>query len=411
MKVKLCTVFFLLFAAFWLFANEEVGVITMLEGDVIIRRDDAEMAVDPGDVVFEEDVIVTGEESAAEVELYEGLGNVRIKEGSELSMAYFIGGDDSTGLSLSLTLGSINNQVTGSESGSELYTVTTPTITLGVRGTDFEVVVTEIGDTLIEVSEGEVAVGELGGDDSEVYSDDYNERSGELILKKGEMVERLINGKEINRRKIDRESWREERLEHFRENPEETLLLLEKKLFMLHKRLEKLNRALFFIISVEKSQGRKISEVKSSLKDLGTIPDDKRAELERQLEKRAKLSSEELKREMFKVLKVSRLMLDEYHSTKRMIKNILEHIKRHKIEIRNKKAFALFLKRLERIKELDRDMMKFEHIWRTIVDRHRPAPKDKRRSSYKDGAKKDNLLNNKRDKSRNSSNRNNRRRR
>lgn len=366
-----------------LFSNEEIGEITLIEGDVTLSRDGTEVAAEAGDVLVEEDIIITAEGAAAEIELYESLGNVRVKESSQLSMAHFIGSEDTTGISLSLTFGSISNQVSSNESGSELYTVTTPTITLGVRGTGFDVVVTEIGDTLVEINEGEVVVGELDGS-GEIYDDNYRERSGEMTLKKGEKVERLINGERIERREIERDKWRQERLEHFKGHPEETLLLLEEKIFHLHKRLAKLNRALFYIITLERKQGSKVSDYKNSIKQLDNLSAEKKAEVEKMLDRRSNKTSQELKHEMFKILKVSRLMLDEYHSSKRMIKNILGHIKRNKIEIKNKKAFALFLKRLEKIKEIDKDMMKFEHVWRSIVDRHRPPPKDRRRNS-KDG--------------------------
>ena len=64
---------------------------------------------------------------------------------------------------------------------SQSYKIKTPTATMGVRGTDFVVLVDEAGATMVSVLDGEVSMSSDGGDDASVSAGNTGSTSGASV--------------------------------------------------------------------------------------------------------------------------------------------------------------------------------------------------------------------------------------
>lgn len=128
---------------------DEYAVITFVIGDVKNNNIDAQI----GDIIKENDVIVTAEGAFCDIKIGESI--IRIKARSELSVSQL------------LKNGELENTILGLSSGSMLckpkklvksenFLVKTPTAVAGVRGTQFAVEIDKVTTTRIKVFEGEV---------------------------------------------------------------------------------------------------------------------------------------------------------------------------------------------------------------------------------------------------------------
>ncbi|MEX2444196.1 MAG: FecR family protein [Alkalispirochaeta sp.] len=139
---------------------QQVGRLTYVEGDVQLLRDGEireEQEIDIGEAILNLDVIQTGFDGYAEVELTVPSNmTVRIQENAAYYVEQVTGGDR-TSVTVRLLSGRLEMAVSELSRGASL-SVETQTATLGVRGTEFDVLVAPDEGTLFGVRDGRVEV-------------------------------------------------------------------------------------------------------------------------------------------------------------------------------------------------------------------------------------------------------------
>ena len=115
------------------------------------------------DKVHQDEAITTGEHSATQL-TFEDDTLLTLGPRSEVVLDKFVyDPNDSTGsMVVSVTTGAF--RFVSGKLDSESYQIETPTATMGIRGTEFDVVVEEDGETTVNVNEGEVELSNLAGD-------------------------------------------------------------------------------------------------------------------------------------------------------------------------------------------------------------------------------------------------------
>lgn len=128
---------------------DEYSVITFVIGDVKKNNIDAQI----GDIIKENDVIVTAEKSFCDIKIGESI--IRIKARSEMSVSQLLKNGELEATTLGLSSGSMlckPKKLIKTES----FLVKTPTAVAGIRGTQFAVETDRVLTTRIKVFEGEV---------------------------------------------------------------------------------------------------------------------------------------------------------------------------------------------------------------------------------------------------------------
>lgn len=130
------------------------GVILFAVGDV----KSGGKKLKSGDVVSENDVILTGKKSTCDLQLKESEAGivVRMKSESVFELKTRVVKDQATASPV-IKAGNVLVNVSGKLKTNENFQIVTPTTVAGVRGTKFEVNVLEDGSTTVTVSEGSVA--------------------------------------------------------------------------------------------------------------------------------------------------------------------------------------------------------------------------------------------------------------
>lgn len=136
--------------------STDACTVVLIKGEVIFKDEKgSETALTIGDLLFAGYTVITGSESAAELQM--GTSTVvRIKQESQLTLDTLFFTNDKENSEMTLELGSI---LTKSDTLNEesTFEVSTNTISTGIRGTEFSVVVTEDSSN-VYVNEGSVAV-------------------------------------------------------------------------------------------------------------------------------------------------------------------------------------------------------------------------------------------------------------
>lgn len=131
----------------------DYAVVSFYIGDVLRNGSSNTLAI--GDVIKENDTIITGERSSCDVKI--GSSIIRIKEKSKMSFAALTSNNSSENTALELEEGRIlckPKKLLKSES----FTVRTPTAVAAVRGTEFTIESDPEKTTRIKVFDGKVAV-------------------------------------------------------------------------------------------------------------------------------------------------------------------------------------------------------------------------------------------------------------
>jgi len=130
---------------------DEYAMITFLVGDV--KKNNIEAQI--GDIIKENDVIVTSEGAFCDIKIGESI--VRIKAKSEVAISALLRTGDGESITLGLSSGSMLCKPKKLVK-SEDFLIKTPTAVAGVRGTQFSVEIDKAVSTRIKVFEGEVKV-------------------------------------------------------------------------------------------------------------------------------------------------------------------------------------------------------------------------------------------------------------
>ncbi len=139
-----------------------VITIESLEGDVEIQRDgtDIYIAAKVGDKLYPGDIISTGFESEAFIR-FKDIAVMTVKEMTSFSINQFIIEGNIAKTSVNLRLGSLRTDVKVERRMRASFQIVTPTSTVGVRGTEFEVIYYDNEKyTAVYVYEGKVEIGD-----------------------------------------------------------------------------------------------------------------------------------------------------------------------------------------------------------------------------------------------------------
>ena len=128
-------------------AAEGAAILVVSRGAVSAETDGVERVLKQGDSVFEEDQVATGDKSFAVLQFIDG-AKVTVRPNSILVIKEYVynGGDDDVA-TLSLVEGGLRI-ITGAlaKAEPESYKIETPVALMGVRGTEFAVVLCDDGN-------------------------------------------------------------------------------------------------------------------------------------------------------------------------------------------------------------------------------------------------------------------------
>ena len=145
------------------------GVFTFVKGTVLQNGQVAKL----GDTVGESDIVSSQKDSSAVIQFSSG-ALITLRSNSEVEVSKLAKGEaGQKTVTLVQKKGSTFNKIVSSENFD--YSITSPTLTAGVRGTSFEVNVAEDGDSEIKLLKGKVDVGS-------------KESSKTLLLEKGKKI-------------------------------------------------------------------------------------------------------------------------------------------------------------------------------------------------------------------------------
>ncbi len=128
------------------FAEDSTALLVASRGEVFAENEADRRALERGDGVEEEERIITGEKSFAVLQFVDG-AKVTVRPNSVLDIKeYVYNGGDENAATLSLVQGGLR-VITGAMAKAEpdSFKVETPVALMGVRGTEFVVVLCEDG--------------------------------------------------------------------------------------------------------------------------------------------------------------------------------------------------------------------------------------------------------------------------
>ena len=138
-------------------ATEGTATLVASHGEVMAISADVERSLTQGDPVYVEDQVTTGDKSFAMLQFIDG-AMVTVRPNSKIIIEQYVfnGGDEDVAL-LNLMEGGLRI-ITGAmaKSRPESYKVKTPVALMGVRGTEFAIML--CGDHICDEEEGEDSV-------------------------------------------------------------------------------------------------------------------------------------------------------------------------------------------------------------------------------------------------------------
>ena len=174
-------------------ASASIGVFTDVTGDTRIQRGEFYLAVAPGVEVEEDDILETGNNASAQVELNDG-SLFKLGAGTRLLLADYKFDNDGNLIKAGLDAlsGWLRFAVAKLRHTDSHYVINTPTMTIGIRGTEGVIEAAETRGGLF-LEEGEVAV--------------HAADAGSAPLRAGEFIERT-QGRPFARANAAPESFR-----------------------------------------------------------------------------------------------------------------------------------------------------------------------------------------------------------
>jgi len=150
---------FLIFGINSIAQDKTIGTITYFagKGSVLRSGNGANEVIDLDMLIYNDDVITTEEESKAEITITETGTIITIFENSKMSLSDILNASEQKTTFINMVFGKIKMAV-AKLAGQEEFIVNTPTGVASVRGTEFEVAISDVGDSLISVKEGSVEV-------------------------------------------------------------------------------------------------------------------------------------------------------------------------------------------------------------------------------------------------------------
>jgi len=190
-----------------------------------------------------------------------------------------------------------------------------------------------------------------------------------MIIKKGDRAQRLMIEEKIKAGDISREEGLKKSAEFLRDNPGKAMLRLQRKAVMIGKKIEGINKVLFMMKKERDELRDKIENTKERLKNQRVKPGQKIEDERKKALLPYKQEMDALRIKNFMIIKISRVMLDDYWSTKEMLKKFRKKIKEGEIVIKDKEAFKIFDQHIEELKKAEKNAIFLESIWRESVKR------------------------------------------
>ncbi len=138
-------------------ATPEIGDTVAVKNEVTAETPDAKRKLEKGAKVFQDEILVTSDTATAEIEL---LDNTKLAVGSSARIVLdkFVYDANAAPGSISINLSKGAFRFITGASPKAAYEIKTPTATMGVRGTVFDVFVADNGETVVLLHEGGVDV-------------------------------------------------------------------------------------------------------------------------------------------------------------------------------------------------------------------------------------------------------------
>lgn len=108
-----------------------------------------------GDLVYENQVVSTDDKGVGQIEFVDGT-KLAIGPGSSMTLDTFVFNPDKTANKVVIELGKGSFRFITGKSPHDAYDISTPTATLGLRGTAFDVRVAEDGEVAVAMLNGEI---------------------------------------------------------------------------------------------------------------------------------------------------------------------------------------------------------------------------------------------------------------
>lgn len=235
MKIKKVLFLFVIICIMLLFVSSDnksdesniVGYIEFLSGDVSVihSESDKEENVEIGAPVYLEDTFITGNESKLEIKLKETGSIVTIFEESNMKIETILDENNNKKTFISLIFGKIKNVVTKLK-GDEEFLIQTPSGQASVRGTEFIVASSDLGETVVEVDKGAVEVS--------------NDVSGIIVKPGNQSLVDVDKKPELLKKKLVIDSWLIERKKALKKEGIKRIIFLYKKANLFDKRLKEI---------------------------------------------------------------------------------------------------------------------------------------------------------------------------
>ena len=158
-------------------ATASIGIFTEVQGDTRIQRGEAYLAAAPGVSVDEDDIIETGSNAGAQVDLNDG-SLLKLGADSRLLLAgyKFDSSGNIASAGLEMLSGWLRFAVSRLRGNDSSYAINTPTMTIGIRGTEGVIEAHSTRGGLF-LEEGEVAVHAADAGSIPLRAGEYIERS------------------------------------------------------------------------------------------------------------------------------------------------------------------------------------------------------------------------------------------
>ncbi len=145
------------------FAATEIGstevVVNVVEGTLDFKT----QSLEQNDTVFQNEVILTASKSATEI-VFSDETKIKLGPESEITLDEFVHDPDPTRSKMIVSFATGVFRFVSGKLDRSAYQILTPTATMGIRGTSFDMIVEEDGKTIVAVEEGEVEVANLIGE-------------------------------------------------------------------------------------------------------------------------------------------------------------------------------------------------------------------------------------------------------
>jgi len=138
-------------------AAPDVGKTVAVKNEVNLEIGESKQSLSKGAIVHQDEIIVTGEAASAEIEL---LDKTKLAAGANARIVLdkFVYDASASPGSISVNLSKGAFRFITGLSPKASYEIKTPTASLGVRGTVFDVYVADNGETAVLLHEGEVGI-------------------------------------------------------------------------------------------------------------------------------------------------------------------------------------------------------------------------------------------------------------